>query len=132
MGFLIPDITQPVTLSLTADQAKQEAFGRSLGLGGALVGIIGAGLALQANPAIRAAVSNSESVSLMLTVAQAKQEALGKALALIGMSAGIMGSVIATTANPKIVNKMPAFVQNNQKMLFYGLAGALVIATAFM
>jgi len=132
MSFLTPDITAPVTLKLSADEAKQEALGRTLGLTGALVGLVGAGMALQANPAVRAAVKSGTGVSMTIPAAQAKQEALGKSLALIGMGVGIVGSVIATASNPKIKAKLPAFVQNNQRNLFLGLAGVLAIATVWM
>ncbi len=136
MGFLVPDITKPVTLKLTADDAKREALGRTLGLAGAAVGLIGGVMVLSANPAVRAAVTRKTGVDMTLSVAQAKQDALGKALAILGMSVGLTGTVLTMTANPKITNrvsgvvsKLPASVRDNKALLGSVLTvGALGLA----
>jgi len=126
MGLLVPDITKPVRLQLTVSEAKQEALGRTLGLVGAGVGLVGAVMVLSASPAVRAAISSGAGVNLTVPAAQAKREMLGKALAAIGTSVGLFGTVLATMANPKIKAKLPAAVMRNQKMIVG--ASAVVLA----
>lgn len=133
MGFLVPDITKPVQLKLSADDTKREALGRTLGLTGATIGLIGGLMVLGANPAIRAAVTNKKGINLTLSVAQAKQDALGKALAIIGMSVGMTGSVLTMSTNPATkaklgaqFAKLPESVRNNKAVI----GGALALAAA--
>ncbi len=133
MGFLIPDIKRPVQLKLSADDVKREALGRTLGLAGASVGLIGGLMVLSANPAIRAAIARKSSVSLTMSVAQAKQDALGKVLAIIGMSVGMTGTVLTMSSNPATkaklasqFNQLPASVRENKAII----GGALALAAA--
>ncbi len=133
MGFLVPDIKKPVQLKLSADDAKREALGRTLSLGGATVGIIGGLMVLSANPALRAAVQRKAGINMTLSVAQAKQDALGKALAIIGMSVGMTGSVLTMSTNPATkakfgaqFAKLPASVRENKAVI----GGALALAAA--
>ncbi len=136
MGLLIPDITKPVRLQLSADDAKREALGRTLGLTGAAVGLVGGIMVLSANPAFRAAVSQKASVNLTLSAKQARQDALGKALAIIGMSVGMTGSVLTMSSNPKMkakfgaqFNALPASVRENKAVIGGArAAGAIALA----
>jgi hypothetical protein len=129
VGFLIPNITKPVQLKLSADDVKREALGRTLGITGATVGLIGGLMVLGANPAIRAAIKRKSSVSLTMSAAQAKQDALGKVLAIIGMSVGMTGSVLTMSASPATKAKLsshfsqlPASVRNNKMVIGGALA----------
>lgn len=124
MSFLIPDITKPIKLKLTAEDAQREALGRVLSLTGAGVGILGGAIVLTANPAVRAKLSKGGPVSLTLSVEQAKQDALGKSLALIGTAVGMGGSLLVMSANPKtkpqfakLLSALPPAIRNNPKML---------------
>lgn len=133
MGWLVPEITKPITLNMSADDVKREALGRTLSLTGAAVGLVGGLMILSSNPAVAAALRRSEGVTLSMTPAQAKRNALGKALGLIGMGVGIYGSTLNLTSNPKIkakfggvYEKLPAAVKNNQRLA----AGVLALAVA--
>ncbi len=139
MGFLIPNITKPVKLQLSADDVKREALGRTLGFAGASVGLIGGLMVLSANPAVRAAISRKTNVDTTLSVAQAKQDALGKALAIIGMSVGMTGSILTMSTNPKMKAKfaskfamLPASVRQNKTLLGVGLALLAAGAATYM
>lgn len=135
MGLLVPDITKPVTLKLTADDAKREAMGRFLSLAGAGVGVLGGVLVLKANPAVTALLNKGGAVSMTLSVDQAKQDALGKSLALIGTAVGMGGSLLVMSANPKmkpqftsLFNQLPSAVRENKNLLtllfFSAIGGA--------
>lgn len=113
MGFLTPDVTAPVRLSLTADQAKREALGRTLGLAGTVTGLVGAVMILSSNPAVSAALTRGTSVDLLVQPEAVKREAVGKALAIIGTMIGLYGTSLAMTSDPKISAKLPGFVQRN-------------------
>lgn len=139
MGWLIPDIKKPVTLKLTADDAKREALGRVLSLTGAGVGILGGVIVLNANPAFRAALNRGGAVKLRLSVQQAQQDALGKSLALIGTAVGMGGSLLVMSASPKtkpqftqLFNSLPASVRENQRLLTLLFMGAIGAAAAYM
>lgn len=135
MSFLIPDITKPITLKLSAADAQREALGRVLSLTGAGVGILGGAIVLTANPAVRAKLKKGGPISMTLSVEQAKQDALGKSLALIGTAVGMGGSLLVMSANPKTkpqfakaMNALPASIRENTRaltMLFGVGVGAL-------
>lgn len=133
MGLLVPEITKSVTLNMSADDVKREAWGRTLSMTGAAIGIAGGLMILSSNPAVAAAFQKTEGVTLSMSPAAAKRNALGKALGLIGMGVGIYGSVLNMTSNPKIkaklggvYEKLPSAVKNNQRLV----AGALALAVA--
>jgi hypothetical protein len=133
VGWLVPEITKPVTLNMTADDVKREAMGRTLSIAGAAVGIAGGLMILSSNPAITAAFAKSEGVTLSMTPTQATRNAWGKTLGLLGMGVGIYGSVLNMSSNPKmkakfggVYEKLPAAVKNNQRLA----AGALALAVA--
>ncbi len=133
MGFLTPDITKPVTLKLSAADAQREALGRTLGMAGAITGVVGGVMILSANPAVRAAVQRQSGISTTLSVAQAKQDALGKALAIIGMSVGLTGSVLTMSANPAmksklggVYSKLPVSMRDNKAVIGGVLAAAAI------
>ena len=139
MGFLVPDITKPVQLKLSADDTKREALGRTLSLAGATVGIIGGLMVLAANPAIRAAVQRKSGISMTLSPQQAKQDALGKALAIIGMSVGLTGTVLTMSTNPATkaklasqFNQLPASVRDNKALIGTLLAGGAIGLAYYM
>jgi hypothetical protein len=141
MAWLIPDITRPVTLKLTAADAKREALGRTLGLAGAGVGILGGLMILSANPAVQAALMRTKTtpMTLTLTPAQAKRDALGKALAIVGMTTGVVGSALVMTTDPTtkskltgVYQRLPASVQAHKSWMAYGLAAAAVAATWYL
>ncbi len=139
MSWLIPDITKPVKLKLTADDAKREAFGRTLSLTGAGVGILGGLIILSANPAVRAALKKGGPISLTLTAKQAQQDALGKSLALIGTVVGVGGSVMVMSTNPKmkpqfakLYSSLPAALRENQRTFALAFMGALGLTAAYM
>lgn len=113
MGFLVPDITEPVRLTLSIDQAKREALGRTMGIAGTITGLVGAAMVLTANPAVAAALKKGTGINLVVAPETAKREALGKALAMIGTAVGLSGTALTMTADPKIVNRMPGFMQRN-------------------
>lgn len=131
MGFLAPDITSPVKLALSATEAKREAIGRTMGLAGTLVGLVGAVMVLTSNPALRAALGRGGDVDMTVSPAQAKREALGKSLALIGMAVGLSGTALTVTADPKTMARLPAFVQQHPTAVAAGigvlLAGGAVL-----
>ncbi len=137
MGWLIPDIKKPVTLKLTADDAKREALGRVLSMTGAGVGILGGLIVLQSNPAFRAALAADEHAEARAR--QAQQDALGKSLALIGTAVGMGGSLLVMSANPKMkpqftsaFNKLPASVRENTRLLTLLFAGGIAAAAGYM
>lgn len=139
MGWLIPDIKKPVTLKLSADDAKREALGRVLSLTGAGVGILGGVMVLNNNPAFRAALNRGGAVKMTMSVQQAQQDALGKSLALIGTAVGMGGSLLVMSANPKMkpqftqaFNALPASVRENQQLLTLLFVGAIGAAAAYM
>lgn len=139
MAWLIPDIKKPVTLKLTADDAKREAFGRVMSMAGAGVGILGGVIVLNANPAFRAALKRGGAVKMRLSVQQAQQDALGKSLALIGTAVGMGGSLLVMSANPKTkpqfskaFNALPASVRENSRLLTLLFAGAIAAAAGYM
>jgi hypothetical protein len=133
MGWLTPEITAPVTLKLTADDVRREAFGRILSLTGAAVGLIGGGLILAANPALKGAVAAGQGQTITLSVADAKKSALGKSLALIGTGIGVAGSLLVMSSNPKSKAKfasaydaLPAGLKTHKNVLM-ALGGAAVV-----
>ena len=139
MSFLIPDITKPVTLQLSADDAKREAIGRTLSLAGAGVGILGGVIVLNNNPAFRSALSRGGPIKLTMSVQQAQQDALGKSLALIGTAVGMGGSLLVMSANPKtkpqftqLFNQLPAGVRENKSLLMLLFAGGITALAAYM
>lgn len=134
MGFWVPQFTKPVTLKLTADDAKREAWGRVLSLGGAAVGIWGGVMVMKANPGLRGGAG-----TLTLTAEQATQDATGKALALIGTAVGAAGSVMVMSASPKMKAKfaaqyeaLPPAVRENKKLLTLGALGLLAAGTLYL
>jgi hypothetical protein len=131
MSFFSPDITGPVKLNLTADEAQREALGRTLGLVGTGVGLAGAVMVLLANPAVKAALAKGKAVDLTITPEQAKREALGKSLALFGLAVGMTGTTLSMTANPKVWGKMPE-VLRSRPMLVTGVLGAALLAGAVL
>lgn len=130
MGMLAPDITTPVRLQLSEAEAKREALGRTLGVVGAVTGVVGAVMVLTANPAIKAALSKGGAVDLTVQPAEAKREALGKSLALIGTAVGVTGSVMTMTANPKLWNKVPLFLRNRPSVVA-GVAGVVLAGAVY-
>jgi hypothetical protein len=136
---LVPEFTKPVTLKLTADDAKREALGRVLSLGGAAVGILGGVMVLRANPAAQALLKGGQAGTLTMTAKQATQDATGKALALIGTAVGAAGSVMVMAATPKMKEKfaaqfesLPREVRENKKMLMVGALGLLAMGTLYL
>lgn len=107
MAFLVPEFKGPVTLAVSADDAKREALGRTLGLTGAGIGVAGALLYLSANPALKAALQRKSGFSMTLTAEEARRDALGKTLALVGTGVGVIGSALAFAANPDSRKRMP-------------------------
>jgi hypothetical protein len=107
MAFLVPEFKGPVTLAVSADDARREALGRTLGLAGAGIGVAGALLYLSANPALKAALQRKSGFSLTLTADEARRDALGKTMALVGTGVGIIGSAMAFAANPASRKQMP-------------------------
>jgi hypothetical protein len=139
VGWLVPDIKKPVTLKLTADDAKREALGRVLSMTGAGVGILGGLIVLNANPAFRAALNRGGAVKMTMSVQQAQQDALGKSLALIGTAVGMGGSLLVMSANPKMkpqfthaFNSLPSSVRENQRLLALLFLGGIGAAAAYM
>lgn len=139
MGWLVPDITKPVTLKLTADDAKREAAGRILSLAGAGVGILGGIMILRANPALQGAVAAKQGMSITLSAEAARQDAFGKALALIGTAVGTAGSVMVMSASPKMKAKfastfdqLPAGVKENKRALAFAAVGLLAAGTYYL
>ncbi len=139
MSWLIPDIKKPVTLKLTADDAKREALGRVLSLTGAGVGILGGAIVLTNNPAFRQALNRGGPIKLTMSVQQAQQDALGKSLALIGTAVGMGGSLLVMSANPKtkpqftqVFNALPPAIRENQRVLTLLFVGAIGALAAYM
>lgn len=139
MGLLAPEFTKPVTLKLTADDAKREAWGRVLSLGGATVGILGGLMLLRANPAARAIFTNEQPGTMKLTAAQATQDATGKSLALIGAVVGVAGSALVMSSNPKMRDKfsgtmqaLPAALRDNKRLLAMTAIGVLTVGTVYL
>ena len=139
MGWLIPEFTKPVTLKLSADDAKREALGRILSLSGAGVGLIGGVMVITANPAARSMFSKAQASTLTMSAQQARKDALGKALALIGTAVGVTGSVLVMTSNPKMKAKfdaqfasLPAALRDNKRALALGALGILAAGTVYM
>lgn len=139
MGFLVPDITKPLVLRLTPEDARMEALGRTLGLAGATAGIIGGVMILTANPAFKAVVSKGTGLSMTLLPGQIKQEAWGKVLATLGMGVGLAGTVLTMTAQPDVKSKlgavyakMPNALKANRKMMFGIAAVGILGLTAWM
>lgn len=60
------DTSQPLTVPITADQAKKEAIGKTLGLVGASVGAVGTIMALSANPTFKQRAGSSTTRILMI------------------------------------------------------------------
>jgi hypothetical protein len=131
MSFFSPDITTPVKLNLTADEAQREALGRTLGLVGTGVGLAGAVMVLMSNPAVKAALAKGAAVDLTVSPEQAKREALGKSLALFGLAVGMTGTTLSMTANPKVWGKMPEMLRS-RPMLVTGVLGAALVAGAIL
>jgi hypothetical protein len=131
MSFFSPDITAPVKLNLTADEAQREALGRTLGLVGTGVGLAGAIMVLMSNPAVKAALAKGKAVDLTVSPEQAKREALGKSLALFGLAVGMTGTTLSMTANPKVWGKMPEFLRA-RPMLVTGVLGTALVAGAVL
>lgn len=139
MGWLIPDFTGSVTLKLSPEDARREAIGRLLSLGGAGLGLVGGLMVLQANPAVKSLLGQSQSVSLTMTANQARQDAMGKALALIGTSVAATGSVMVVTSNPKVkelldakIQMLPPALRNNRKLLTTLALGLVAGGTFFL
>jgi uncharacterized membrane protein len=107
MAILVPEFKGPVTLAVSAEDARREALGRTLGLVGAGIGVTGAMLYLSANPALKAALRRQAGFSMTLTAEEARRDALGKVLALVGTGVGIVGSAMAFAANPESRKRMP-------------------------
>lgn len=131
MSFFSPDITTPVKLNLTADEAQREALGRTLGLVGTGVGLVGAVMVLLSNPAVKAALAKGKPVDLTVSPEQAKREALGKSLALFGLAVGMTGTTLSMTANPKVWSKMPEALRS-RPMLVTGALGTALLAGAIL
>lgn len=139
MGWLIPNFTKPVTLNLSAEDARREAIGRVLSLSGAAAGLLGGYMVLRSNPAVKNLLGQTKTVSLTMSAEQAKQDATGKAVALIGTAVGITGSVMVMTSNPKVkalldakIKARPAGLRDNRKLLTFAALGLLAGGTIYM
>lgn len=139
MGWLVPNITRPVTLKLSADDVTREAWGRGLSLAGAGVGILGGLMVLNANPAFSGILASKQSSQIQLTAQQAKQDAMGKSLALIGTAVGTVGSVMVMAASPKLKakfsstwNSLPPAVKAHQGLVAFGAIAALTFGTLYL
>jgi hypothetical protein len=138
MGWLVPEFTKAVTLKLTAEDAKREALGRALSLGGASVGILGGIMILRSNPAARALLSGGATTTT-LTAKEANQDALGKTLALVGTAVGAAGSVLVMSSSPKMRDKfatqfdaLPAGLKQNKRLLALLAIGLLGAGTVYL
>lgn len=139
MGFLIPEITKPVRIELTADEAKREAIGRVLAMTGAGFGILGGLMLLAANPAIRAAVANKKGIAVTMQPQQAKQYALGKSIAVIGTAVATGGSLMVMSSSPQMKaqfaqnwQRVPASIRENKKVVTLGFLGLIVAGAAYL
>lgn len=139
MSWLVPEFTKPVTLKLTADDAKREALGRVLSLGGAAVGILGGVMVLKVNPAARALLKGGQAGTLTMSASEATTDAWGKTLALIGTMVGVGGSVLVMSSTPKMKEKfasqfdaLPAGLKQNKQLLALLAIGLLGAGTVYM